>query len=160
MRKKKNCYKEWYKEHRDERLAYYKQWRKTHRDEMVAYRKEHRDKMLAYYKEHRDEMLAYMKLYYEQNKEKYKQQAKAWIKNHKKQRREIGRRHDFKRRSLGFVCLNKPFEGSEAHHICPTFVIYIPKNIHQSISHNLWAGKNMDEINKLAWEWIKYEGEK
>jgi len=160
--------KEYYRKNKDKIMAQHKKYYKAHRDEILAHRKqyykEHGDAQLAsmrkYYKEHRDEMSAYNKLYYEQNKDRYRQWAKVWRESHREQRREIERRHGFKRRSLGFVCLNKPFEGSEAHHICPTFVIYIPKDIHQSISHNVWTGKNMDEINRLAWEWVKHEGEK
>ena len=172
---KKEYNKKYYKEHRDEKLASVKQYNKEHRDKILTYNKqyyeEHRDEMLAYvgqyYKEHRDEKLAYNKLYrethkdkklaydklyYERNKDKKRQQAKAWQENHREQNREIVRKHSFKRRSLGFVPLNKPFEGSEAHHICMTFVIYIPKDMHRSIKHSVWTGKNMEEINKLAWE--------
>jgi len=107
---------------------------------------------LAYRETHRNKMLVYYKQWYEQNKDKHKQQAKAWRKNHREQYHELKRKSKFKRRSLGFVCLNKPFEGSEAHHICATFIIYIPREMHRSIYHNVWTGKNMDKINKLAWE--------
>jgi len=169
---------------KENRKEYNKKWRETHKNEIVAYRKEHRDKMLAYYKEHRDEMLAHMKQYYkahqdeistyqkqyrkahrnemsvyekqwyEQNKDKCNQRAKAWKNNHIEQNREIDRKHNFKRRSLGFIPLNEPFEGSEAHHICRSFVIYIPKELHQSVWHNVWMGENMEEINKLAWQFL------
>ena len=156
---------------REERLAYEKNYRETHRDKMSAYYKahrdeilayqrqyykEHKDKKLAYYKEHRDERLACEKLYREQNKDKCKQLVKAWEETHQEQRREIDRKHKFKRRSLGFVPLNQPFEGSDAHHVCRTFVIYIPKDMHRSIYHNVWTGENMEEINKLAWEFFKF----
>lgn len=55
-----------------------------------------------------------------------------------------------KRRDLGFVPLNKPFDGSEAHHVDIVHVIYIPKEIHQRIRHNVHTGLNMDKINELA----------
>ena len=174
---RKEYYKKWYETHRNEMLAHQKKYHETHKNEILAhkkqYYKEHRNERLApmrqYYKEHRDEILAYQKRYNEthrdemltygrqwreQNKEKYKQQVKAWQKNHKKQWHEIRRKGNFKRRKLGFVCLNEPFENSEAHHICATFVIYIPKDMHRSISHNVWTGKNMDEINKLAFDYL------
>ena len=154
---KKEYKKKWYKEHRDE----LKQSYQKHRDEKLAYRRQYytkyRDELLAHQKQYnqqnKDERLAYRKLYYEQNKDKERQQAKAWIKNHIERYRELERKKSSKRqRGLGFVPLNKPFEGSEAHHICPTFVIYIPKDMHRSIYHNVWTGKNMEEINQLAWE--------
>lgn len=62
----------------------------------------------------------------------------------------ITKKHGAKRRSLGFVELNEPFHGSEGHHITKMFVIYLPKEMHQSIWHNVFTGKNMDEINDLA----------
>ena len=148
-------------------MAYQKQWHETHRNEISAYNKlyyqKNRDKRKAFFKKyyeiHRNERLAYAKLYYQKNQDRYKQLIKTWEKNHKEKVYEAAKKRCFKRRNLGFVPLNKPFKGSEAHHICATFVIYIPKNMHQSISHNVWTGKNMDNINQLAWKWIKHEGE-
>ena len=49
-------YKEWYKIHRDEKLAYSKDYHYTHRDE-------HLSKMKAYHYTHRDENLSKMKAY-------------------------------------------------------------------------------------------------
>jgi len=57
-------------------------------------------------------------------------------------------------RNLDFIPLNKPFEGSEAHHIDKDRVIYIPKEIHQSIRHNVWTGRNMVLINNLAYDYL------
>ena len=158
---KKEYNKKYYKEHRNERLAHKKLYREAHRDEILAsmrqYYKEHRDEKLAsvkqYYKEHRDGISAYKKQWYEQNKEKEKQRVKIWVENHREQRRESEKKNKSKRkRGLDFVPLNKPFKGSEAHHICATFVIYIPKDMHRSIKHSVLRWKNMEEINKLAWE--------
>jgi len=55
-----------------------------------------------------------------------------------------------KRRTLGFTPLNSSFAGSDAHHINQSDVIYIPKAMHKSVSHNQWTGKGMAEINALA----------
>ena len=132
------------KEHRDEIMAYQKQWNETHKSKKLAYDKRwyetHRDEILAHYKKHRDKMLAHEKQWREQNKDRW---------------HEIAKKHNSKRkRGLGFVPLNKPFEGSEAHHICLTFVIYIPREMHKSIYHNVWTGKNMDKINALAFDYL------
>ena len=164
---RKEYYKKYYREHRDKRLArdklYSKKYYKKHRDEVSArqklYRETHRNEMSAYYKQwyqkHKDEMLAYSKQWYQQNKDKEIQQAKAWRENHRERYRELKRKNGFKRRrGLGFVCLNEPFEGSDAHHICATFVIYIPKDMHRSIYHNVWTGKNMALINALAFDYL------
>ena len=56
--------------------------------------------------------------------------------------------------SLGFFPINKYFKESEGHHISENFVIYIPRELHRSIPHNIWTGKNMDKINKLAIEYL------
>jgi len=63
------------------------------------------------------------------------------------------KRGKYKRRQLGFVPLNDYFEGADAHHIDKVYVIYIPKEIHQSIRHNVFTGKNMKEINLVAFDY-------
>jgi len=150
--------RQYYKRNRDKELARSKLYQKEHRNEMLVYKKlyyeQNKDKILAYQKEHRNERLTYQKQWREQNKDKKRQSTRAWEKNHKEQYREIGRRRNFKRRSLGFVPLNEPFEGSEAHHIDKERVIYIPKEYHQSVSHCLETGKNMALINNLAWDYL------
>lgn len=71
-------------------------------------------------------------------------------------------KHSSKRkRNLGFKPLNKYFSNSHAHHIDREYVIYIPKELHMSVSHNIFTGKNMDIINDKVYEWFisKYLGE-
>lgn len=67
---------------------------------------------------------------------------------------DMERKHVAKRRVLGFNALNSHFVGSEAHHINRNDVIYIPKELHRSVYHDQWTGKNMDKINVLACEWL------
>lgn len=50
--------------------------------------------------------------------------------------------------------LNKYFEGSDGHHIDKTHIIFIPKELHNSIAHNVWTGKGMDKINAKVLEWL------
>ena len=155
MDRKEYC-KKWHEAHRDEQLALQKQWYKEHGKQ---YYKEHRDKMLAhmkqYRKTHRNEILAYNKQWHQQHRDECRQMEKAWRENHKEQWREPEKRHNSKRqRSLGFVPLNEPFEGSEAHHIDKERVIYIPKEYHQSVRHNVWTGRNMALINNLAYDYL------
>lgn len=66
-------------------------------------------------------------------------------------------RHAAKRRTLGFVPLNQPIDGYEAHHVDKEHVIFMPKELHHSIYHNQWTGQNMDKINALAYEWLAKE---
>ena len=148
--------KQYYKEHKDEMLAHKRQYYKEHRNEKLAYLKQwretHRNEILAHYKEHRDEMLAYKKLYRKTHKNAILAYIKRWREQNKDRWHEIVRKNKSKRRNLDFVPLNEWFEGSEAHHICPTFVIYIPKELHRSIKHSVLRWENMDKINQLAWE--------
>ena len=58
-----------------------------------------------------------------------------------------------KRRNLGFNPINSPFPNSEGHHLDISTVMFIPRDIHHSVFHNVFTGKNMNIINCLAWKW-------
>ena len=64
-------------------------------------------------------------------------------------------RQDAKRRQLDFNPWNKPFKDCEAHHLDKENIIYIPKEMHESVFHNLWVGLNMDTINDLAISYLE-----
>jgi hypothetical protein len=81
--------------------------------------------------------------------------AREWRKANP-ERGHIGRaRRQAKKRKLGFIPINKCFVGCEVHHINQNDVIYIPKELHQSVHHNIWTGKNMEKINALAFEYLR-----
>jgi len=80
----------------------------------------------------------------------YFQDELSWGIRHSDRKAEIFRKHQAKRRVLGYVPLNRPFDGCEGHHIDKEQVIYIPKELHQSVRHNMWTGVNMDVINAHA----------
>jgi hypothetical protein len=67
----------------------------------------------------------------------------------------INKKHEAKRRALGFVPLNTPFDGCEAHHIDKNHVLYIPQVLHKSVPHDIWTGRNMGQINALAQQWTQ-----
>lgn len=53
--------------------------------------------------------------------------------------------------------LNKKFTGSEMHHIMSGVVIFVPKYLHNrkcGISHNFKSGKGMEEMNRVAWDYL------
>jgi hypothetical protein len=63
-----------------------------------------------------------------------------------------------KRRKLGFNPLNKPFKNSEGHHLQDKeTVIYIPKELHQRITHNNWRNINMNIIDALALYYLELQ---
>ena len=121
-----------------------------------------------------EERNKYNKMYYKNNAEKLKKQTKdykqteagkkvtdkyekslkrkrsnkAWQKSLKGRICQKG--YNFKRRKLGFIPINSPFERSEGHHLDTHFVMYIPKELHHSIPHNIWNGNGMKEINAIA----------
>jgi hypothetical protein len=65
-----------------------------------------------------------------------------------------GRKSKAKRRILGFNPLNSWFPGCEAHHLDHDRVAYIPEELHRSVSHDVWTGRNMDKINAVAFEYL------
>ena len=61
------------------------------------------------------------------------------------------------RRDLGSIEINTPFPGSVGHHIDTEHIIHIPKEIHQSIYHNVRTGQGMEDINAIAFGYITEE---
>jgi hypothetical protein len=55
-----------------------------------------------------------------------------------------------KRRDLAFLPLNLWFPDCEGHHLDHDHVLYIPRILHQSVSHNHTSGRGMEQINALA----------
>jgi hypothetical protein len=126
MSNKKVYDKQYYLENKEERKERSRQWRFDHREET--------DK---YYRDNREEKIKYIK--------QYSQTPKGKI---------VYRKHDAKRRQLGFIPLNEPFIDCEGHHISQNFVIYMPKELHQSLYHNIWTWQGMEQMNKLAIEFL------
>ena len=131
--------------HKTEIAQYNKQYRSAHKKEAAEYMKQ-------WFSIHKEGVAEYQKIYRLQNKEKRKQwyktsQGKAYM-------AAKNRAKDSKRRKFGFISLNMPFSGCHGHHISRNFVIYIPKELHESIRHSLTRNVNMEEINKLAVEFL------
>jgi len=132
--------KKYYENNREKKLEYSKKYDKEHCEEKKEYYVGHQEK----YKQYRIN-----------NRVKILQSGKQWRINHPEKAKERLRRHQNKReRNLGFEPLNKYFEGSVAHHIDKTYIVYIPEEIHNKIRHCLENGKNMEEINKIAMNYI------
>jgi len=72
----------------------------------------------------------------------------------------VGDRSHVKPESI-CVKLNERFEGCEMHHITPSIVIYIHKELHRHyIPHSLKTGKNMGIVNMAALQYLNgcYDG--
>jgi hypothetical protein len=76
--------------------------------------------------------------------------ARNWKGGHKGSKRKA----NAKRRVLGFIPLNQPFDGCNGHHIDRERVVYIPEVLHMSIRHNVWNGHNMAKINAVAFNFL------
>lgn len=96
---------------------------------------------------------------------KRKEYVKKWMREHPECRENWRRLHleyfkpklaewSAKDRGLDFIALNKPFKNSAAHHIDEYFVIYVPKELHDSIRHSIKTGKNMKKINAKVFRWL------
>ena len=55
------------------------------------------------------------------------------------------------------IQINERFKGSNAHHITPSIVIFIPTELHRYIYHNIKTGYNMGAMNMLALQFINGE---
>lgn len=76
---------------------------------------------------------------------------------HREHPESVQRAHTKRKRGLGFEPINEWFEGAHAHHITKNIIIYIPEALHRSVSHNIWTGEGMEEINKLAFDFLKMQ---
>lgn len=126
----------------------HRQWYIKRREHLIQY-------AMRWAEEHPERVKQYRKRYYKTHLEESKAINRKWKIDHPERVLELGKRCRDRRRSLDFVPLNKYFEGSEAHHLNDTYVVYIPKNIHQSIYHCLETGENMLEINSYALNYIQ-----
>lgn len=70
----------------------------------------------------------------------------------RKNKRQI---YMIKRRCLGCKTINKYFDDCNAHHFNKEMIIFVPKNIHQSILHSVLKNRNMIEINSLTFTWLE-----
>ena len=127
---KKEYLKKWCISNREKRNGYSRKW-------YLNNKQKRRKSLRKYQQVHKDEGAKRV--------QKYAKTIKGKQNSHK---------HDSKRRQLGFFPLNKYFEGSEAHHISKNFVIYMPIELHHSLYHNVWTWQGMEQINKLAIEWL------
>ena len=119
-----------------------------------------------YWRLHPDKLKENNKIY--NQSEKGKATRKKWQQTNKckvakkewwqsEEGKALKRKDNANRRDLGFIALNETFPSSVFHHIDKYHGIYITEELHRSIRHNLKTGKNMDEINKEAFEFLEFE---
>lgn len=154
--KRKEYAKSYYHNHieqqRERRRKYMQEYRKTHPEIREKELKQSRN----YNQTHKGERRIGYKKYRSSHLKQIEEINKKWQLKHPMQIKELWRKHWHKRkRFLGFDPLNEAFENSEAHHIDFECVIYIPRELHNSIRHNIWTDYNMTEINDKVFEWLE-----
>ena len=122
----------------------------------TAYKEGNIKAVKRWYKEHPEQAKETARKRYYKNRKKIIKQAKKWRKKNRKRYLESLKKSMSKRyRELGYEPVNKPFEGSEGHHMSDgVTVIYIPKQLHRSLYHNHKTGQGMDKIDSMAVRWF------
>lgn len=170
--------KVYYLKHKEQIKARSKAYRLEHPDQVKAYDKTYylarSEQVKARNKTWHLAHPEYTKTYYlthcEQQKEKTKtyklahpEKVKAWYLAHPDydkvyrqtpKGKEVIRKRYATRKQLGFIPLNDWFDGSEGHHIDRERVIYIPQELHESIRHSVLRDRNMEAINREAFDYM------
>ena len=148
--------KKYHQEHKEEisnrKKEYYQNHKEKIKENIIRYREENKDYIGNYQKTHQKEIKKTKQKYYLFRKSEILKQNKKYSKTAKG--KTAIRKTQAKRRQLDFIELNEHFNDSEAHHIDKEFVLYIPRELHRSVFHNVWTGKGMEEINEMAIEWV------
>lgn len=133
-----------------------------HRGDIAARDREYRNAHIEeckirhkrYAEEHHDAVLEKQRKRYALHRADCINAVRAYRKKHPEAARIYNMRHSTKHdRNLGFIPINQWFNGSEGHHLDREHIIFIPKEIHRSVFHNIWTGYNMDRINDAAIAW-------
>lgn len=154
--------------------AYYLTNKNKIKKQVKAYYLANREKTLKQKKEYRATSVAkkLAKKWRLAHNEYMKEKEKDWRRTHPEQRRKINkkyfkspkgkeadRRHRAKRKKLGFIPLNKWRPGLVGHHVDTKKVIYMPRNLHESIWHSLSQNWSMQKINSLAFGFLRSQKE-
>jgi hypothetical protein len=82
--------------------------------------------------------------------------SKDWAEKHPERHLEIHHKAAARRKQeLGSIFLNSPFKGCVGHHIDLAHIIYIPREMHHSIAHDVQSGQGMEAINTLAFAFLQ-----
>jgi hypothetical protein len=138
----------------DRILAQHREYNATHQVKQKVIDDAERKRRAAKHMEHRAEDNEKTRLRRLANPEQHRETDRLWKVSHPEEVCLQYKRHAAKRRALGFIPLNQQFEGCEGHHLNQKDVIYIPKEMHRTISHDVWTGRGMEEINALACAWF------
>jgi hypothetical protein len=144
--------------------------KKQIKEKSRIYYLKHEKKFKKYYQENKEKIAINQKKWYQKNKEKIISTSRKWaLKNPEKvmsikknweqnnieKVRSHGIKSIFRRKNWTSIPFNAFFEGAVGHHYDKFHIIWIPKELHKSVWHNLETGKNMTKINDLAFAWFE-----
>ena len=131
------------------RKSYDKEYRLAHRQNRIEYNNRNRKTWdITYYYAHIEEIRKCRKVWLAEHPEYH------WNYDHSPNGKARIRRRAAKRREMGFISVNKPFDGAEAHHVDKERVVFIPRNLHRSVGHSVLKNINMEKINSLAYDFL------
>ena len=149
----------WCRLHPEKHKESSRKWMLENPEYIKEYDKQHyqvvRDKRLEQVKEYQLKNPGMKKICNDKFQLLHPEYFKEW--RHSEKGKIYMRRHNAMHRSLGSIELNKPFDGSEGHHIDDTYIIHMPKELHKSIYHNVFTGQGMEDINTIAFQYITEE---
>ena len=162
--------KEWENNNKEQLKGYNKEYRILNEEKIKEYFKEYyienKKRYADNYKEHKIEKKNYNKKYHYEHKEerneyhrKYKannpEKIKQWIKNNPEKIAQYNAKHG----KFGFNPINDWFKNSNYHHLHidgdHDIGIFIPTELHRSVSHRNYDKESMNKINKAAFEWYE-----
>ena len=111
-----------------------------------------------YHQCHREKCNTNSRKYYQTHKEEYKTRYRQYY-HTAHGRFVINRAKAERKRDLKYNELNIWFKGSVGHHMNRNDVIYIPVELHRSISHSRFDQMKMNRINKAAINWLMAQTE-
>lgn len=99
--------------------------------------------------------------YYKKNKDEILKTKNKWQKSNPNKVRLYDLKKNKRQRGWGIDSINNYFKGSHFHHMHinknHAIGIYIPMNLHMSMSHRYNNRESMNKINNIAIEWYYEE---
>lgn len=145
-------YKRDYENNKEKHKQSVVRWNNENPEYMARWNKENLEKCKQYVAKWHNENPGYMVKWKKENPG----YDKKWQKEHPIAFRKICAKANAKRkRELGFEAINDPFENSEGHHMDKDIVVYIPKELHRSVKHNVFTSEGMKKINGKVLVWLE-----
>jgi len=127
------------------------------KDKKIKYQKEYNDKnkkfiserKKKYYIKNKEHTLQKVKENTNKNKDKYLQYQREYYWEHLLE----DKKSKAKQKGLGFKPINTPWRNCNSHHINKKDVLFIPKELHESIYHRQKLPNTMKEINDASFKW-------